>query len=485
MDEGHRTLPAARAHSNPRSPRMDFIDLFSGLGGFHLALAELGHRCVFASEVDEDLQDLYERNFSLRPAGDIRSIDIEAIPAHHILCAGFPCQPFSKAGEQHGFDCPRWGGLFEFVIETIAEHRPEFFILENVPNITKHDGGRTWRAIIEKLRTPAWGYEVDPSGRLSPHQFGIPQIRDRIFIVGSRHGLQHFAWPTPTGKVPNLGRVLDRKPVRNRSLPEHYIGCLEAWQEFLDQYPAEKKLPSFPIWSMEFGATYPFEDMTPHALLRTDHGRQVLRSTKGSHGTKLSAKSTDDDILAALPSYARADTDCFPPWKVEFIRQNRTLYQSLQPWIASWIPKILTFPPSLQKLEWNFQEGERNIWRHVIQIRASGVRVKRPTTAPSLVAMTTTQVPIVGTSKETKRFMTFRECARLQSMHKLKHLPRTETLAVQALGNAVNVEVVRRIAESLIRDPADLAEQAVTITSSDNQSRPRAVEQLELEVSAA
>jgi DNA (cytosine-5)-methyltransferase 1 len=99
--------------------------------------------------------------------------------------------------------------------------------------------------------------------------------------------------------------------------------------------------------------------------------------------------------------------------------------------------------------------------------------------------MTTTQVPIVGTSKETKRFMTFRECARLQSMHKLKHLPRTETLAVQALGNAVNVEVVRRIAESLIRDPADLAEQAVTITSSDNQSRPRAVEQLELEVSVA
>jgi DNA (cytosine-5)-methyltransferase 1 len=430
---------------------MHFVDLFAGLGGFHLALASLGHECVFASEIDEGLRDLYEDNFGIRPAGDIRTVDVQAIPPHDILCAGFPCQPFSKAGEQQGFDCPRWGDLFQFVLDTIDVHRPDFFILENVPNITKHDRGRTWTAIVEKLREPEWGYEVNPHGRLSPHQFGIPQIRDRIFIVGSRRGLDGFVWPKPTGKVPSLGKVLSRKPVTDRQLPSHYIDCLDTWQEFLDSYPKDKKLPSFPIWSMEFGATYPFEATTPYALLQSAGGREKLSMALGSHGVSLQAAATDEEILEMLPSYARTKEDEFPMWKQQFIRQNRELYGSLKPWIDGWIPKILSFAPSLQKLEWNFQGGERNIWKHVIQMRASGVRVKRPTTAPSLIAMTSTQIPIVGRSRETKRFMTMKEAARLQSMHGLKCLPNSEGLACQALGNAVNVEVVRRVAAALLR----------------------------------
>ena len=87
-----------------------FVDLFAGLGGFHQALTGIGHRCVFASEVDPTLASLYERNFGIKPAGDIRDAHLE-VPAHDILCAGFPCQPFSKAGEQRGFDCPQWGDL--------------------------------------------------------------------------------------------------------------------------------------------------------------------------------------------------------------------------------------------------------------------------------------------------------------------------------------------------------------------------------------
>jgi DNA (cytosine-5)-methyltransferase 1 len=102
---------------------MRFIDLFAGLGGFHLALAELGHKCVFASELDPRLRELYERNHHLRPEGDIRDIAVEDIPSHDILCAGFPCQPFSKAGDQKGFDCPKWGDLFEFVINAIEYHK--------------------------------------------------------------------------------------------------------------------------------------------------------------------------------------------------------------------------------------------------------------------------------------------------------------------------------------------------------------------------
>src|SRR5579859_6180123 len=114
---------------------MRFIDLFAGLGGFHLALEKLGHRCVFASELNVELQAIYAENFGLTPKGDIRDVPISAIPAHEILCAGFPCQPFSKAGEQDGFDCPSWGDLFDQVVAILKYHKPEFLLLENVPNL--------------------------------------------------------------------------------------------------------------------------------------------------------------------------------------------------------------------------------------------------------------------------------------------------------------------------------------------------------------
>lgn len=103
-----------------------FIDLFAGLGGFHQALKALGHQCVFACEIDQDLADLYEKNFGLRPHGDIRSIDLSSVPDHDILCAGFPCQPFSKAGGQQGLECPQWGDLIDYVIQILRLHKPRW-----------------------------------------------------------------------------------------------------------------------------------------------------------------------------------------------------------------------------------------------------------------------------------------------------------------------------------------------------------------------
>jgi DNA (cytosine-5)-methyltransferase 1 len=151
--------------------------------------------------------------------------------------------------------------------------------------------------------------------------------------------------------------------------------CLAVWQRFIRRFPKREELPSFPIWSMEFGATYPYEETTPHAL-----GARRLRAFRGSHGARLKGLPAEE-VMAALPSYARVAEKRFPHWKVLFIQQNREFYQRHKRWIDSWLPDILQFPPSLQKLEWNCKGEERDIWKYVIQFRASGVRVKRPTSA--------------------------------------------------------------------------------------------------------
>ncbi len=422
--------------------QLRFIDLFAGLGGFHLALKNLGHECVFACELDPELRDLYEKNFGMKAAGDITQIRTREVPRHDILCAGFPCQPFSKAGAQGGLDDPKWGGLFHHILRIVKHHKPRYIILENVPNFSRHDEGRTWLKAKDLLRQA--GYDVD-SNEYSPHHFGIPQIRDRIYIVAERQALNSFAWPIvdqPSSHALSIQAILEDKPVDARPIPPQVQQCLNVWQEFLDQFPKDQQLPSFPIWSMEFGATYPYETRTPFATPVRD-----LAKMRGSHGTALKGHTRREALLAFLPSHARVHSRRFPEWKVQFIRANRELYARNKAWIDKWKPKIMVFPSSFQKFEWNCQGSERDLTKLIIQIRASGVRVKRPTTAPSLVAMTATQVPIIGWES---RYITPSECQKLQSMDSLQHLPASPTRAYQALGNAINVRVAERVLGALV-----------------------------------
>lgn len=439
-----------------------FIDLFAGLGGFHLALGRLGGKCVFAAEWKDHLRDLYEVNHGIRPVGDITKVNIDEVPKHDVLTAGFPCQPFSKAGEQLGFECTKQGGLFFDVAKILAARKPSFFILENVPNLLKHDDGRTWTKIQKILGAEGLGYYIDAE-KYSPHNFGVPQIRERVYIVGSLEPLTSFKWPERSEEETSIETVLDHAPEDAKKLSPQVLDCLNVWSDFLEACPEGVNLPSFPLWSMEWGATYPYESETPFAR-KIRLGAEGLAGFSGSHGIKLGHKTTLEERWAALPSHARTEQLVFPKWKQTFIRQNREFFAQNRDWITPWRSKILKFPSSLQKLEWNIQGGRQDLWDYVIQFRASGVRVKRRNTAPSLIAMTDTQVPIIAWEK---RYMTPRECARLQSMQSLKCLPSRAALAFQALGNAVNTEVVEKVASrlldssSLVKNPSQEKKQYV------------------------
>lgn len=213
----------ARQRTSPSVSRraFTFVDLFAGIGGLRRGFESIGGRCVFTSEWDRHAQETYQLNFrdNHPPEGDIRefSAEPEKIPDHDLLLAGFPCQPFSIAGvskknalgRPHGFLCDTQGTLFYDTAEIIQAKRPAAFLLENVKNLERHDGGATFRTIMNVLRNEL-KYEV--TARVISSEAWVPQKRERIFIVGFREptgfDLRSLELPDPaTG--PKLGSILD------------------------------------------------------------------------------------------------------------------------------------------------------------------------------------------------------------------------------------------------------------------------------------
>lgn len=387
---------------NPENPSFTFIDLFSGIGGFHQAMHQLGGKCLLASEIDSFAIDTYLDNYGINSDHDIRKIKDDDFPKHDVLCAGFPCQTFSKAGKQMGFADQTKGTLFFEIVRILRNKKisPNYFILENVRNLLSHDNGNTWKVIQKTLDEVGYNFK---EVIMSPHQLGIPQLRERVYILGVKKEIYsgELKFNIPHVKKESLdiykAGIIDEKADEKYHISKHEEEVLTCWDEFYNGI--KEKIIGFPIWFSEFKATY--------------------------------------------------DTSLLPEWKAEFCRKNRKLYENNKDFIDAWAEKwndLNGFTPTERKFEWQAGESIKSIWDGFIQYRPSGIRVKRPDSFPALVAIV--QIPIIG---KYKRRLTPREAARLQSFPD-EFMPNTnEHQAFKQFGNAVNVNCVKFLAEQLFK----------------------------------
>ena len=217
----------------PNNPEFTFIDLFAGIGGFRQAFQSLGGECVFSSEWDKNAQKTYAANYGEEPFGDITAPETrQHIPkSFDVLCGGFPCQAFSIAGKRGGFEDTR-GTLFFDVADIIKKHQPKAFFLENVKGLRNHDKGKTLATILNVLRNDL-GYFVPDPELIRAQDFGLPQKRERLFIVGFHPstGVNDFCYPAPQkykkGQEPKISSILEKKAVPAKYyLSETYLETL-------------------------------------------------------------------------------------------------------------------------------------------------------------------------------------------------------------------------------------------------------------------
>ncbi len=213
------------------NPKFKFIDLFAGIGGFRLAMQNLGGKCVFTSEWDKEAKRTYKANFGERPFGDITKAETKAfIPNDFdLLCAGFPCQAFSIAGKRGGFEDTR-GTLFFDVAEIIKRKKPKAIFLENVKGLRNHNGGKTLATILNVLRNDL-GYFVPEPQIINAKDFGVPQNRERIYIVGFRGdlGIDKFEYPKALNKKVSFAQVKEKNvPPTKYFLSTQYVKTLHS-----------------------------------------------------------------------------------------------------------------------------------------------------------------------------------------------------------------------------------------------------------------
>lgn len=379
-----------------------FIDLFCGVGGFHQALDRLNAKCVFACDIDKKCRDTYENNYKIKPEGDITQVIIDDIPDFDILCGGFPCQSFSNSGKKKGFEDKR-GQLYEYILDIASIKKPSFMFLENVKHIKKIDNGKVFSHIVKRINEV--GYFVSTI-ELSPHQLGIPQQRERIVFICIRNDIydadKSLDFEIPDKEI-DVNKILEKDANEKYKISEDLENILDAWDEMINKF--------------EVG-----ENLSP-TILCNEFTKQ----------------------------YTKEEFSNLANWKQDYITKNKPIYNKYKNEWDKWLIKhkdILGKKEIYAKLEWQTGKKKENdsIYNHFIQFRQSGIRVKKNKYFPTLVAIV--QTPIYA--KE-KRYITPRECARLQSFPDSFILHENDHTAYKQFGNAVNVDVVHFVINNTLK----------------------------------
>jgi DNA (cytosine-5)-methyltransferase 1 len=383
---------------------LKYIDLFCGIGGFHQALNKIGAQCILACDIDKDCRTVYKDNYGIEPISNVKDIDEKTMSDFDILCAGFPCQSFSNGGNKKCFEDER-GLLFDEIMRIAKEKQPKFMFLENVKHILKVSKGEVIEYIKDKIIQTGYTLQLF---QISPHEYGIPQQRERVYFVCVRNDIYNGTDIQLSSFIGtyDFKKILDDKNDINEKyfIKGDILNMLEAWDEIINKFEVGEKI-------------------SPTILIND-----------------------------AYRNYTEEEFNNFPDWKKDYMTKNRPLIEKYSSQFELWYnihSELLQKREIYGKLEWQTGPIKENdsIFNHFIQIRQSGIRVKKSQYFPTLVAIS--QIPIYG--KE-KRYITPRECARLQSFPETFKLSKDDKKSYKQLGNSVNVDNVFTVINSTLNN---------------------------------
>jgi DNA (cytosine-5)-methyltransferase 1 len=426
-----------------------YVDLFAGIGGFHAMLDHAGGRCVYVSEIDREARQTYIRNWvdplpeELQP---IINTDITIatpddapvdVPVHDVLAAGFPCQPFSKSGYQRGMDEAR-GTLFWNIARILEERTPAVVLLENVRNLAGPRHKHEWEVIIQTLREIGYRVSSTPSV-FSPHFLppslgGTPQVRDRVFILGTYVGTERALAET------DVPPTVVRGPVNDWTVHDWDVDWV------LDDDASIADLAKYRLTTEETEWINVWDDL--------------VQRMWSSRGYRLPGFPLWADHWIPERALDPIELDALPRWKRDFLIKNARFYDDHRDVIKAWRkanPSFSKFPDSRRKLEWQAQDSS-SLWDTVMHLRPSGIRAKAPTYLPALVAIT--QTSIVGGRR---RRLTPHEAARLQGFQRTFTFgPQRNQASYKQVGNGVAVGAAWHVFRTHVKQNAhDLPERLV------------------------